>query len=115
MTTFGDHGVNEAQRRAGAVFNMAFGLIKLYEYERRISVSTDRYIYGTNTDPMPISLDGFSTKTGDLDFNLLARLHHVTLGDPLTEEIGQALLYKLNHDEYNIFRRLAVVKDKSMF
>lgn len=36
LATFADHGENETQRVTGAVFNVFFGMMKLYEFERRI-------------------------------------------------------------------------------
>lgn len=37
ITTFGDHGSTEVQRRVGQSMTVLFGAMKLYESERRYS------------------------------------------------------------------------------
>lgn len=111
MTTFSDHGKNSDQRVAGSMFCIFFGMLKLYEWERLISKPPGKYFRVREGDKMPIGLSGFSLKRGDLDYNLIARLHEAADKDHVMQKIGHVLLHHLNYDDRNIFRRLSRSKD----
>lgn len=110
MTTFGDHGKTVEQKVAGSMFTVFFGMMKLYEWERIVSRPPPRYFRPAASHTMPLGISSFSMKFGDLDYNLIARLHLAADADPLMSEIGHHMLAMLNSDESNIFRRLSKVK-----
>ncbi|MEE2944967.1 MAG: hypothetical protein VX444_07325 [Pseudomonadota bacterium] len=112
ITTFGDRGVNEAQRSLGRSMTMLFGMIKLYEFERlytgkkpAVPHSTDHKI---NT-ALPLDIPSYSLKGGGLDVALLTRLWADSDKDPVIEPLAKHLLNAINDDPGTLFRRLQVM------
>ena len=112
ITTFGDKGVNEAQRSLGRSMTMLFGMIKLYEFERLytgkkpvVPHSTDHKI---NT-ALPLDIPSYSLKGGVLDVALLTRLWADSDKDPVIEPLAKHLLNAINDDPGTLFRRLQVM------
>lgn len=112
MTTLHDHGKNPAQRMAGGMFSAFFSMIKLYEWERRVSKSSNIYTKPWQIHDMPLGMSAYSLKRGDLDYSIIARLHIAAEGDIVTKTIGHHLLALLNFDKNNIFRRIQVERKK---
>lgn len=117
VISFATYGENEAQRKAGLAFNMAFAFIKLYEAERLYSnrKPTKPFNLDKKVDaPLPVELAPYSLRNGDLDLNTLATLHAIALADPLMKRPCMHLLDKLIGDDGTVFARLAVMKARTL-
>lgn len=112
MTTLGDHGKNPAQRIAGSMFSIFFGMMKLYEWERIVSNPKIGYSRKMQSHRMPLGIPPYSLKNGDLDYGIIARLHNAADEDQVTRIIGHHLLALLNFDAENIFRRIQIERAK---
>lgn len=74
---FADHGRSEAERTLGAEIALMFGLVKMYESERRYSGLAAWELFPRRrpqTGPLMMGLAGYDLNRGDLPRNLLARL-----------------------------------------
>jgi hypothetical protein len=113
VITFGDHGENEAQRRIGLGMNVLFSVMKLYEFERLFSgaLPTEAFpIRSVGGKRLPLDMPKFSLMDGGLDINLLAQLWQEAEGEPVAGRLACYLLQRLNADDGNIFRRIALMR-----
>lgn len=111
--TFGDHGINEQQRRIGLSMNMLFSLMKLYEFERLYSGRAPTEAYGvrrTGGKALPLNMPPFSLLGGGLDVNLLAQIWQMALDEPIAGRLACHLLQLLNDDPRNLFRRIDLMR-----
>ncbi|GAA6207300.1 hypothetical protein NBRC116601_05930 [Cognatishimia sp. WU-CL00825] len=115
ITTFGDHGLTEAQRHVGRSMTMLFGMIKLYEFERLYSGYAPATAYDTaskiNTR-LPLDIPSYSLKGGGLDVALLTRLWKDAQQDPVIKPLANHLLNAINDDPNTLFRRLRNMADQ---
>lgn len=115
LTTFGDHGQTEVQRRVGQAMTVLFGTMKLYESERRYSgLSADRpfALTGKDRGPLPLEMDAFHLPAGGLDVNMLGRLWRDAGEDPVLQPLAHHLLDLLIHDPRTVFRRLRIMRKR---
>ncbi|WP_417523841.1 glycosyltransferase family 2 protein [Marinovum sp.] len=115
LTTFGDHGETEVQRRIGQAMTVLFGMMKLYESERRYSgLAADRpfALKGKNRGPLPLEMDAFHLPAGGLDVNMLGRLWVDSGEDAVLRPLAHHLLDLLIHDPRTVFRRLRVMRKR---
>jgi hypothetical protein len=113
IITFGDHGETEAQRRIGLGMNVLFSVMKLYEFERLFSGSlpTEAFpIRSVGGKRLPLDMPKFSLMDGGLDINLLAQLWQEAEAEPVAGRLACHLLQRLNADDGNIFRRIALMR-----
>ncbi len=113
VTTFGDHGLTETQRRVGQSLTVLFGTMKLYETERLYSGSTPDEPFALrkkSAKRLPLEMDAYSIAGGGLDVNLLGRLWQDADSDPVIAPLAQHLLNLLIHDPGGVFRRLRVMR-----
>ncbi|MWD27565.1 glycosyltransferase family 2 protein [Aquicoccus sp. SCR17] len=109
ITTFGDHGGTEVQRRVGSSLSVLFNTMKLYESERLYSgrgADTPFTLRGRAQSPLPLEMDRFALENGGLDVNMLGRLWLEAAEDAVIRPLAHHLLTELIHDPYNVFRRL---------
>lgn len=115
ITTFGDHGVNEAQRNIGRALTLMFGMIKLYEFERLYSGHYPSQAFSpeqkVNT-PLPLGIPSYSLIGGGLDVALLTRLWSDAQEDPVVQPLACHLLNAINSDPDTLFRRLGEMADE---
>jgi len=112
ITTFGDKGVNEAQRSLGRSMTILFGMIKLYEFERLYSGKHPADAHSTDhklNAPLPLDIPAYSLKGGGLDVALLTRLWADSHKDPVIEPLAKHLLHAINDDPATLFRRLQLM------
>ncbi|WP_323763429.1 glycosyltransferase family 2 protein [Marinovum sp.] len=115
LTTFGDHGQTEVQRRVGQAMTVLFGTMKLYESERRYSgLSADRpfALTGKDRGPLPLEMDAFHLPAGGLDVNMLGRLWIDAGEDDVLRPLARHLLDLLIHDPRTVFRRLRIMRKR---
>ncbi|TNF22997.1 MAG: glycosyltransferase family 2 protein [Rhodobacteraceae bacterium] len=113
LTTFGDHGATEVQRRVGQAMTVLFGTMKLYESERRYSgFAADRpfALKGKDRGPLPMEMDAFHLPAGGLDVNMLGRLWLDAGEDTVLKPLARHLLDLLIHDPRTVFRRLRIMR-----
>ena len=115
LTTFGDHGVTEAQRRTGLALTVLFNTMKIYESERLFTgLAPDKaHSLGKRSrDRLPLDMQFYSIPNGGLEFNLLTPLWREAKTDPVTAPLALNLLDELNRDPGTVFRRLARMRDR---
>ena len=115
LTTFGDHGQTEVQRRVGQAMTVLFGTMKLYESERRHSgFPADRpfALKGKDRGPLPLEMDAFHLPAGGLDVNMLGRLWVDAEEDVVLRPLAHHLLDLLIHDPRTVFRRLRIMRQR---
>ena len=115
ITTFGDHGATEVQRRLGQSLSLMFGMMKLYETERLYSGSTpDQPFDWTRRPPTPLALqmDAYALGGGGLDVNLLGRLWQEAGTDAVLAPLARHLLALLIADPRTVFRRLRLMRQQ---
>lgn len=113
VITFGDHGVNESQRRIGLAMNVFLSLMKLYEFERLSSgLPPDRAfpVRRARHRTLPLDMPGFSLLSGGLDINLLAQIWDMARKEPVAGRIACHLLQVLNDDPRTLFRRIDLMR-----
>jgi hypothetical protein len=113
VVTFGDHGVNERQRRIGQSLNILFSLVKLYETERLHSgLSPDRPFRRRrpNTAPLVLDLPKYALRDGGVEVNLLAPLWLLAQRDRVAGPLACLLLERLVDDPASLFGRLALMR-----
>ncbi|MCL3882742.1 glycosyltransferase family 2 protein [Marivita sp. GX14005] len=109
LTTFGDHGVTQAQRSAGLGLSTLFNMMKLYESERLYSGrEADRpfTLDRRATGPLPLDMNAFSLTNGGLDVNLIASLWQAADADAVIRPLAHDMLTRLVEDPRTVFRRL---------
>lgn len=114
VITFGDHGLNESQRRIGLAMNVLLSLMKLYEFERLSSgLPPDRAFPArrSRNRTLPLDMPGFSLLSGGLDINLLAQIWDMARNEPVAGRIACHLLQMLNEDPRTLFRRLDLMRE----
>lgn len=115
LTTFGDHGQTDVQRRVGHAMTVLFGTMKLYESERRYSgFAADRPfpLKGKDKGPLPMEMDAFHLPAGGLDVNMLGRLWLDAGEDAVLKPLARHLLDLLIHDPRTVFRRLRIMRKR---
>ncbi|MBR9763695.1 MAG: glycosyltransferase family 2 protein [Rhodobacteraceae bacterium] len=114
LTTFGDHGATEVQRRLGQSLTMLFSMMKLYETERLHSGAEPWQAHPEKQRRprrLAMEMDPYSIHSGGLDVNLLGRLWEEAHEDALIRPLAQDLLVMLEGDERNVFRRFATMRE----
>lgn len=112
VMTFGDHGINEAQRQSGRSLSLLFSMMKLYEFERLYSGKAPEEAYGTEHKigaDLPLGIPAYSLKGGGLDAAVLSRLWKESGEDAVIEPLAKHLLEAINTDPGTLFRRLQVM------
>lgn len=115
VTTFGDHGVNAAQRATGLGMTVLFGAMKLYESERLYSGHKPDSTFALNERKrasLPMDMDAYALASGDVDIHLIARLWREAEADPVIAPLAHRLLTLLIHDDRTVFRRLITMRGR---
>lgn len=115
ITTFGDHGATETQRRLGQSLSLMFGMMKLYETERVYSGTDPDRPFGWEKrkfPPLALQMDAYALAAGGLDVNMLGRLWQDAGGDPVIAPLARHLLDLLIGDERTVFRRLRLMRQQ---
>ncbi|MGH1578329.1 glycosyltransferase family 2 protein [Planktotalea sp.] len=117
ITTFGDHGQNEVQRRVGQSMTVLFATMKLYESERLYSgfppdkeFKLKRLVHRK----LPLNMDRYALVSGGLDVNMLARLWVDAKQDSTIAPLAHRLLDLLNADNGTVFRRFATLRGRKI-
>ncbi|PIE14468.1 MAG: hypothetical protein CSA70_01555 [Rhodobacterales bacterium] len=113
VTTFGEHGQTEPQRRTGAAMNVLFGMMKLYESERIYSglpPETPFSVTNRVTTTLPLEMDRYAMTSGGLDVNLLGRMWLDATEDPVIAPLACHMLEELNTEHKSLFRRLRIMR-----
>jgi hypothetical protein len=110
--TFSDHGRTESERLLGAEIVLLFGMVKLYETERRLSgLPPWKPFPSDSAHPgrLPLGLAPYDVTSGDLARNLIGRVwtraEHALPG-PMAL-IACALLTELDISNRTVLHRLA--------
>ena len=113
VTTFGDHGATEVQRRVGLSMNVLFNTMKFYEAERLHSGRTPEqpFDHPHERHRLPLDMDDFSLRSGGLDVNMLGRLWVEAEGDAVIAPLAHHLLTLLDRDAGGVFRRLQLMRE----
>lgn len=112
IMTFGDHGINEAQRQCGRSLSLVFSMMKLYEFERLYSGKAPQEAFPTDQKigaNLPLDIPAYSLKNGGLDALVLGRLWQESTADPVIAPLAEHLMDALNSDPGTLFRRLRVM------
>ncbi|MGY3439570.1 MULTISPECIES: glycosyltransferase family 2 protein [unclassified Marinovum] len=115
LTTFGDHGQTEVQRRIGQAMTVLFGTMKLYESERLYSglaADTPFALKGKDRGALPLDMDAFHLPAGGLDVNMLGRLWIDAGEDAVLRPLARHLIDLLIHDPRTVFRRLRTMRQR---
>lgn len=113
ITTFGDHGATEVQRRVGQSLSLMFGLMKLYETERLYSGTTPDQAFAWAKPPkapLALQMDAYALGSGGLDVNMLGRLWQDAQADPVLAPLARHLMELLIADDRTVFRRLRLMR-----
>lgn len=113
VTTFGDHGVTEAQRRLGQTLSVLFGTMKLYETERLYSGYAPDAPFPVGkraAKRLPLDMAAYAIGGGGLDVNMLGRLWLDAGDDAVLGPLARHLLDMLIHDPGGVFRRLRAMR-----
>ncbi|MEP5151634.1 glycosyltransferase family 2 protein [Planktotalea sp.] len=115
LTTFGDHGQTEVQRRVGQSMTVLFASMKLYETERLYSgfrPDQEFKLKRLVRHKLPLNMDRFVLSGGGLDVNTLARLWLDAKEDAVIAPLAHRLLDLLNRDPHTMFRRLKILRGR---
>ncbi len=115
ITTFGDHGQTDGQRRIGQSLSVLFGMFKLYESERLLTGTspTQPHTHGNRSDAaLPLDMDRYSIRNGGLDVNLLAPLWQDANSEPVIAPLACDLLERLADANDTVFARFADMRRK---
>jgi hypothetical protein len=117
--TFADHGTTETDRKLGAEIALLFGMVKLYETERRFSGLPGWKVFPAprpQPGPLPLGLEPFGIADGDLAGNLLARIWRRALdaGPSAMALLARVLLDELERSNRTVLRRLAKMRAGSL-
>ena len=113
ITTFGDHGMTEVQRRLGQTLGVMFGMMKLYETERLYAPADPDAAFGWRKgmqQPLALQMDAYGFGGGGLDVNMLGRLWQDAGSDAVLAPLARHLLEMLIRDPRTVFRRLRLMK-----
>jgi len=113
ITTFGDHGLTQAQRVTGTAMNVLFNTMKLHETERLFSgTAPDTPFEGPKAaGPLALQMDAYAIVGGGLDVNMLGRIWLDAAEDPVIAPLAHHLLEALNADGRNVFKRLRLMRE----
>lgn len=115
-TTFADHGQTSDQRALGMGLWMLFDLIKLHDSERRITGQPGHKPFEIQKDvkrpPMPLGMQPYALRKGDLDKTMLARLWALAERDATIRPLGKRMLYMIISDRRTIFGRVQKFKPR---
>lgn len=117
VTTFADHGKTDVQRELGRGLQVFFGMMKLYEFERTHSGTGSKRVWSVRNrlrNPLPLRMDPFSLISGGLDSAIIAPLWSMAKCEPVMGPLACHLLDELNKDNRNLFRRLAIMRDRAL-
>ena len=109
ISTFGDHGQTDVQRRVGQSLSVLFGMMKLYETERLFSDSAPAqpHPWSSQTNrPLALGMDRYAIAGGGLDVNLLGHLWQEATLDEVIAPLACHLLDSLIGDDRTVFARL---------
>ncbi|MBD3788294.1 MAG: hypothetical protein IE922_15270, partial [Sphingomonadales bacterium] len=112
---FADHGRTEAERSIGAQIALMFGIVKLYEAERRFSGHPAWEIFparAPHPGPLPMGMAPYDLATGDLALNIMARLARGASTAGAMRPIAEALLNEFDRSNRSILRRLKRMKTR---
>lgn len=115
ITTFGDQGKTEVQRRVGQSMTVLFSTMKLYESERLYSGLAPQQAFKLKRlvrRQLPLNMDRFALMDGGLDVNMLGRIWMDAQDDPVIAPLAHHVLDLLNQDDGTVFRRLAVLRGR---
>ncbi len=113
--TFANHGATETERRLGGEIALLFGMVKLYETERRFSGLPGWKVFPAprpQPGPLPLGIEPFGIADGDLAGNLLARIWRMALdaGPGAMAHMACVLLDELDRSNRTVLRRLAKMR-----
>ena len=114
IMTFADHGATDVQRQVGQALRMLFGVMKLYEFERRFSEhdpDTPFDLSGRSKAKLPLQMESFALRTGGLDINILTPVWELALTDPGIAPLADHLMNELNRDPGTVFRRIKKMRE----
>jgi len=117
ITTFGDHGLTEPQRRVGSAMSVLFGTMKIYESERLYSgfgPANEFKLKRLVRSKLPLNMDRYALVSGGLDVNMLGRLWLDAEDDPVLAPLAHHMLDLLNRDPGTVFRRLATLRGRKL-
>jgi hypothetical protein len=117
ITTFGDHGTTEVQRRVGQSMTVLFGAMKLYESERLYSgfpPESEFKLKRLVHSKLPLNMDRYALVSGGLDINMLGRLWVDAADDPVIAPLAHHLLNLLNADPSTVFRRFKTLRGRKL-
>lgn len=117
ITTFGDHGTTDAQRRVGQSMTVLFSTMKLYESERLYSGFAPEQEFKLKRlvrKKLPLNMDRFALVAGGLDVNMLGRLWQDAREDATIAPLAHRLLSLLNQDHGTVFRRLKTLRGRKL-
>ncbi len=109
ISTFGDHGQTDVQRRVGQSLSILFGMMKLYETERLFSDSAPDQPHPWSTPPnrpLALGMDRYAIAGGGLDVNLLGHLWQEATLDKVIAPLACHQLDSLISDDRTVFARL---------
>lgn len=113
-TTFADCGQTADQRALGMGLSTLFDLIKLHDSERRITGQPGNTPFRRKKDvrraTMPMRMEPYSLRTGDLDRVMLARLWQLCERDATIRPLGMKMLWMVMTDRRTIFGRVEKFK-----
>lgn len=113
ITTFGDHGATEVQRRVGQSLSLMFGMMKLYETERLYSGAPpdEAFAWAKRPQtPLALQMDTYALGGGGLDVNMLGRMWQDAGTDTVLAPLARHLLELLIADDRTVFRRLRLMR-----
>ncbi len=117
ITTFGDHGTTEVQRRLGQSMTVLFSTMKLYESERLYSGFAPEKEFKLKRlvqRKLPLNMDRYALVSGGLDVNMLARLWVDAKEDAIIAPLVHQLLNLLNADPGTVFRRFVTLRGRKI-
>ncbi|WP_293447922.1 glycosyltransferase family 2 protein [Planktotalea sp.] len=117
ITTFGDHGQTEVQRRVGHSMTVLFATMKLYESERLFSGFAPEQEFKLKRlvhSKLPMNMDRYAPVAGGLDINMLGQLWVDAKADPTIAPLAHQLLNLLNADSGTVFRRFGTLRSGKM-
>ncbi|PYF06556.1 hypothetical protein C8J30_12611 [Rhodobacter viridis] len=106
---FADHGRTEAERSLGAQMALMFGLVKLYESERRFSGLAAWELFANrrpHKGPLMMGLAAYDLREGDLPRNLLARIWRQSLDAGPMGQLAEALISDFETSNRGLLIRL---------
>lgn len=115
IMTFADHGETDVQRQVGQALRMLFGVMKLYEFERRFSglaPTAPFKMRGRSKEKLPLQMEPFALRTGGLDINILAPVWELAMSDAGIAPLANNLLDELNRDPGTVFRRINHMRER---